>query len=440
MRKLLKCMMIGAMALAVMSQTGNYSEAASSRQISITQKNFPSKDLRKELRKSYDKNKDGKLSKAEIKGIKYLNVDSKKSKSISLKGVQYFTNLRSLDLYAVNVKSIDLSKNKKLRSLNLAATTVRKIKLSKNLHDVYFAVEKMPCTLDFHGFKKLDRIHLDQGHYNKLNVSDSSVRLIAQGNYPVALKNILAQNCKKLRSVDLEVSQLKKVNLNGTNGLRVLKLNCSGSIKKLNVSKMKNLQELRVGGSKITTLSVKKNKKLEELDISDSKISKMDLSANKKLKVLRYRNTKVSKMLSVPNPSAIEELDCSETKISSLDLRKYTALKHLNASQTKITSLNVQNCRELVTVYVRGTIKLSKLDLSNQAKLRDVTFGDSGIKELDVRNSLLICDQDDLGSGFDFMTGFKISCKIIVNKNWKELNYYQNQAKECGFNITWQIV
>ncbi len=51
MRKLLKCMMIGAMALAVMSQTGNYSEAASSRQISITQKNFPSKDLRKELRK-----------------------------------------------------------------------------------------------------------------------------------------------------------------------------------------------------------------------------------------------------------------------------------------------------------------------------------------------------------------------------------------------------
>jgi len=29
---------------------------------------------------------------------------------------------------------------------------------------------------------------------------------------------------------------------------------------------------------------------------------------------------------------------------------------------------------------------------------------------------------------------------IIVNKNWKELNYYQNQAKECGFNITWQIV
>ena len=176
------------------------------------------------------------------------------------------------------------------------------------------------------------------------------------------------------------------------------------------------------------------------MDISDSKISKMDLSANKKLKVLRYRNTKVSKMLSVPNPSAIEELDCSETKISSLDLRKYTALKHLNASQTKITSLNVQNCRELVTVYVRGTTKLSKLDLSNQAKLRDVTFGDSGIKELDVRNSLLICDQDDLGSGFDFMPGFKISCKIIVNKNWKELNYYQNQAKECGFNITWQIV
>jgi len=115
-------------------------------------------------------------------------------------------------------------------------------------------------------------------------------------------------------------------------------------------------------------------------------------------------------------------------------------LKHLNASQTKITSLNVQNCRELVTVYVRGTTKLSKLDLSNQAKLRDVIFGDSGIKELDVRNSLLICDQDDLGSGFDFMPGFKISCKIIVNKNWKELNYYQNQAKECGFNITWQIV
>ena len=86
---------------------------------------------------------------------------------------------------------------KKLRSLNLAATTVRKIKLSKNLHDVYFAVEKMPCTLDFRGFKKLDRIHFDRGHYNKLNVSDSSVRLIAQGNYPVALKKHIGTKLQK---------------------------------------------------------------------------------------------------------------------------------------------------------------------------------------------------------------------------------------------------
>lgn len=125
-------------------------------------------------------------------------------------------------------------------------------------------------------------------------------------------------------------------------------------------------------------------------------------------------------MISVPNPSAIEELDCSETKISSLDLRKYTALKHLNASQTKITSLNVQNCHELVTVYVRGTTKLSKLDLSNQAKLRDVIFGDSGIKELDVRNSLLICDQDDLGSDLTLCRDLKFHVRLLsirIGKN-----------------------
>ncbi len=89
-------------------------------------KNFPSKAVRVELKQRWDEDSDGKLSPSEIKKVKYLIVfASEDEKKTSLKGMQYFYNLKSVDLDVQTMNHIDLRKNKKLESLEISEKIIR---------------------------------------------------------------------------------------------------------------------------------------------------------------------------------------------------------------------------------------------------------------------------------------------------------------------------
>ena len=456
MKRMIKGMVLVALALTVVLGLESRVDAAG-RTVRISKKNFPSKAVRVELKQRWDEDSDGKLSPSEIKKVKYLSVfASEDEKKTSLKGMQYFYNLKSVDLYAKTMNHIDLRKNKKLESLEISGKKLSGLKFyGRNLKTVDISVEQYKGDLNLRNLPKLEKVSISSdGKYNKIDLSGSKVQLRNLGKMKMKGSN-------GLRSLDLETyypedSTIRKVdvsrmrdlvflNLSGSkisqlsvkNNKKLEVLNVHGTnLKKLNLSVNKKLQTLDVGSTKIKKLDLSANKKIRELDVSHTKIRTLNLSANKKIREFRCGNNRITKMFSLPNPERVELLDISNTKMKSPNLKRYTALKELYANGISATSLDLKKCRKLEYIYLNDTKYLKRLDLSKQKLLINVEFRRSNVEELDIRATTRVCDQDEMGRGIGFDDCKKLR-KVIHNKNWRYLYWFQNSAEAEGLNVMW---
>ncbi len=184
-----KQFMVTAMALmlatgAMCGMNGNEAQAAS-KKVAINKKNFPDKVFRELVKKNYDKNKDNKLSKKEIKNAKkfgssstktmvkikpskYAKYQKKYVKDIkNFKGIEKLTNLQKLVADETTVKTINLKKNTKLNFLQMQDGKLTKLNLNKNtkLKYVYLSYNQL-TSLKMEKCKKLLDVEL-YGHMVK---------------------------------------------------------------------------------------------------------------------------------------------------------------------------------------------------------------------------------------------------------------------------------
>lgn len=106
--------------------------------IPIDEEHFPDSHFRKELSsKWHDKNVDGILSTQERNDVTYLSFGGDSIRS--LKGIEYFPNLQSLDCSNNLVTSLDLSNNSELQFLNCSSNKLTSLDVSNNsgLHDLH---------------------------------------------------------------------------------------------------------------------------------------------------------------------------------------------------------------------------------------------------------------------------------------------------------------
>ena len=95
----------------------------------IDETNFPDDNFRNFLLEQ-DYGKDGTLTEAEIRNITVMDVSEKDIKS--LKGIEYFTALDSLDCSVNELTSLDVSKNTALTNLNCRSNKLTALDVSKN--------------------------------------------------------------------------------------------------------------------------------------------------------------------------------------------------------------------------------------------------------------------------------------------------------------------
>ena len=98
--------------------------------VAINKANFPDKVFR-EYVKHQDDDGDGKLSRAEIKAVKEIYLDGMRGIT-SLKGIEHFVNLTYLHCQDHKLKSLDVSKNRKLIGLNCSNNPIKLLDVSKN--------------------------------------------------------------------------------------------------------------------------------------------------------------------------------------------------------------------------------------------------------------------------------------------------------------------
>ena len=98
--------------------------------VTIDETNFPDQNFRNYVSAYCDQDGDGTLSESEIAARTGLYLD--KREIYSLKGIEYFTSLQSLDCSLNKLTTLDLSSNTALTTLNCGGNYLTSLDVSGN--------------------------------------------------------------------------------------------------------------------------------------------------------------------------------------------------------------------------------------------------------------------------------------------------------------------
>ena len=189
--------------------------------------NFPDANFRNwVLAQSYGK--DGLLTDAEIANVTSINIYSKNI--ANLKGIEFFTALKSLNCRRNHLATLDVSKNTLLTNLDCTENYLTSLDVSKNT-----ALTELRC---------------DNNRLTALDVSKNT----------------------KLEVLQCYVNQLTS----------------------LDISKNTNLTDLRCGNNQLTALDISTNTKLEGLMCDNNQLTTLDVSKNTALLLLWCDNNQLT--------------------------------------------------------------------------------------------------------------------------------------------------
>ncbi len=304
-----------------------------------------------------DQKKDGFVRYGEIKNIDSLDLSISSYghyNFTSLKGIEYFTKLRYLDMSASYVKTVDLSKNENLEYLDCSGAsfgagwnqTIKKLDVTKCKNLRYLDCEiNLLSSLDLSQNLKLKEFYCLGNNFKYIDISNNRMLRILDVSGNREMEDLYLGNCPELEELYFSENNFRSVDLSKLKKLKVL--NCSGN-----------------GVTDIfQTLDLTNNTQLITLDISYSSLKGIDLSKNGKIKNLICGGTTFKK-IDLSNLKDLRGFDCSYSKLYSIDLSNNTALEALEVAGTLFTELNLENNRKIRYFIGYQQDYFSNLDLS----------------------------------------------------------------------------
>ena len=225
--------------------------------IAIDETHFPDKVFREQIIAEFDKDGDSVLSVDEISKAQFLNLHGMKTIS-SLEGIQYLTNLQSLDVSTTSVSDLSPVKNSSLKRLDCRSSKVGSVDLTRYPNLEAFLCDNTSInSLDVSKNEKLNTLFADSTSISNLDVTNNP--------------NLEQLSCSNTGLMELDVThnpQLVTLDIGDT------------KVKTLDISKNPNLKQLSCYMTNIAELDVTKNTKLTRLFCHDTTIKKLELSLN----------------------------------------------------------------------------------------------------------------------------------------------------------------
>ena len=363
--------------------------------VAVDETNFPDENFRAYVSENFDSDKDGYLSEEERTAATFLDVSAQSISS--LKGIEYFTALTTLNCYNNQLATLDVSKNTALQSLNCNSNDLTALDLSNNT-----ALTSLQCNsnkltaLDLSNNSNLSNLEC-----NGQNTSGSNIIHTGDATYPyeyIFSRDISADKIANISSVTAKdssdaaitvsyadgtarfASLPSTVTYNYATGKGNMDVTLSGlslfiEINKtifpdenfrayvsgnLDTNKDGYLSEeertaatfLDVSGQRISSLKgIELFTGLKTLYCNDNQLTELDVSNNTALMRLNCNNNKIA-TLDVSNNTALTYLNCGRNQMTSLDVSNNTALTYLNCANNQLAGLDISNCTSLAPDYL----------------------------------------------------------------------------------------
>ena len=331
--------------------------------VKINSTNFPDEGFRKYISKNIDRNKDGVLSKAEIKKvteIKLEHYDETGNEYVynDLTGIGVFTELKRLECESQkSLSKLDLHKNTKLEFVNCGHNGIKELNVSKltKLKELRCYVNKL-TKLDVSKNVNLEILDCESNNLTGLDLRKNTklVELYCGGNKLTKLD--LTKNTK-LNNLWCYDNKLTKLDV--SKNTKLFKINCDNNkLTKLDLTKNLNLIYLYCSGNKLTGLNVDKNEKLECLWCNDNKLTKLRLTNNKQLVSLECTRNQLTQ-LDTSHNNALVWVDCADNKLTKLDLSASPLCQRIVCEKNKLTEIIVPKDMETDGIMYDKNLKVS---------------------------------------------------------------------------------
>jgi len=169
---LLAALLVGLLAVAALAPAAAMAEGTED--VKIDETNFPDDTFRYYVKNNCDKNRDGYLSEEEIKAV--TKIDVPKTLTKDLTGIEYFTELKTLDCSSSYLTELDLSKNTALMDLDCSNSFLTTLDVSgcTALTDLDCSSNDL-TTLDLSENKALELLWVYGNDLTTLDVSQNTV-------------------------------------------------------------------------------------------------------------------------------------------------------------------------------------------------------------------------------------------------------------------------
>lgn len=343
--------------------------------IAINDENFPDPYFRDNVWWDFNTNRDDHFSPSEIANAKGIICDNKEISN--LKGIEFFTEIWKLDCYYNNLKTIDLSHNKKLSYINC----------------IYNKLEE----LDVSELPLLEKFACDGNELQSIDVSEN----------------------KKLKDFSCKENSLGTLNVSQNTELE--RLVCGhNNLTELDVSENKKLKQLWCYENKLSNLDLGNQTELEVLSCGDNPLSVLDVGANTNLEKLFVSNTNLTE-LNVSANTKLKNLDVSNTNLTSLDATNNTAL----------ATFNGKDCSYNIAVEGDGKFDLTTLPGHFDASKATATGGGT----INENENILTVDPNSQTFRYDYDIGQpNKKMNVVLNVHWHNYQWKHDGTKhwrEC---------
>ena len=316
-----------------------------------------------------------------------------------LKGIEYFTNLSSLNISNNNLTSVDLSHNTNLEDLYCSNNQLTSLNLS-NLSNL----EVLDCSNN-----KLTSLSVTYKSYLKtLNCSNNTL-LTTLYCYSDDLTTLNVTGCTALK----DLRCFENASLTSITGLAdctaITYLDCEDcAITSLpGVNNMTNIATLLARNNKLTSLAINNKGSLATLRVSGNTtlttlscyrnaLTSFNISGCTGLTDLRcYENANLTAITGLADCTAITYLDCEDCKISDLSaVNSMTNIQRIYARNNQLTTFAVTGKSDLTYLRVSGNQLLTSLqcyenalttlDFTNCPALTNVSCTNNNLTSLTV--------------------------------------------------------
>ena len=349
------------------------------------------------LTANFDTNGDKEIDTKEALKITSIKCDGKSI--YSLKGVEYFANLKTLDCSNNSVVELDLTQNTQLTEVKCFSNSLVDLKIDGLENLSYLDCNTNSLTaIDTNTNPALTYYNCASNVIKALDVSNNtkleklychSCRLLTSlnikncGNLIALYLTSSSSNCVSQSTITIYNSSLQSLILGGYAKWTKADISNNAYLKAVDLSELPTLITLNcTDNAQLTSLNTNKCYAIKYVDCSSNILSALDLSTNRALQTLDcFANNLTA--LDLSNNVALQTINCYENRLLNLDVNNCLSLNDLDCHSNQLPTLLISNCSELKSLKCYDN-QLNELNVTNNQKLTFINCCNNNIENMDI--------------------------------------------------------